>query len=822
MAAKKAEPSGKLSDACQVFTLGPTRLTAVKGARQNGTVYAFSGKFADPTQKNQVRNETVLLNSDLFGPDGQPDQLAPALEKAGLKPADFTCVWLDRFGGQDFFAKAVPEGKSPFANAQFAFPASNFGSESPDFKKARVALNNQNRLMYYQGSAPGYSYVKFRDLAPASALPLPYIEVEPGTVLAFLGENVTDPAQLANPDAGDPKLARERRDNLQWLAENGHVTAAAHLPFPGLGKVVADGKGFAFTPISQDGLDQRRAVLEPILAREARKKAVIPTLQITINNGSGREIYLQPDREYAVPEQAVSIDGKPAAGVFKLEAGKKAVVACPWGKVGGPAMAGLYIADQEKYADGAGGFYQLGFGMNANAVLDIVYSPAYHGPSLNFHAKDQALDHLTIECGFTRSTIIRPAGAAAAVPVTYDLGDNLSLTALPNARETPIARLDEFLGKGAENAETLLLQSERQSTAFLVRDGQDLHLFGATLTSPQFCPDLLVPALEKAGVKPADLTKVYMGGFQPEYLAMMRPAGKLFFPNATYHFNYSSLLNDEQDSDKVQAYLERLKEITGGKINVDRDWGLIHADDTLGPNRANSLYSLGLKGIRMVLLGVLIRFHPLQLSYPDVTLKSDGAPVTGYPKSARQALEEIVRNGDLVAGMHFPFPGIGKLEKDGDGFKFVAMPAAAVKAAITAKQGKAATEKKAAASAAAHRGSLKIVDPTVTLVNASAKEISIEHDPNWDDQVLLIGGKHHKAPVKVAPGKSVKFGLKGETGVDGAGMGVNLNLPDFVAFEVFVNGKDLLDVKDPTDGDLDKRLKASEQSLNAMTLTVTD
>ncbi len=822
MAAKKAEPSVKNPDACQVFQLGPARLTALAGARKNGNVHVFQGKFTDPTQQNQVRDETVLLNSDLFGPDGDPEQLAPLLENAGLKPADFTGVWLDRCAGQDFLVKAAPEGKSPFAKAQFAFPAGDFGNETPDFKKARVALNNQNRLMYYQGEAPAYSVVQFLPLNPGHALPLSYINIEPGTVLAILGENVVSPAELENPDLGEPKAAKNRREQLQWLADNGHLVAAAHLPFPGLGRIAIKGKGFAFVPMTQDGLDQRRAVMEPIIAREARKHTVIPALQVTVNNGSGREIFLQPDSEYAHPDQNVTIDGKLAAGVFKLEAGQKAHLTYPWGKRGSPGMAGLYIADQEKYADGSGGFYQLGFGMNANAVLDIVYSPAYHGPSLNFHAKDQALDSLTIECGFTRSTIIRPAGAAAAAPVSYDLGGNLTLTALPNARETPIARLDEFVGKGAENGETLLLKSERQSTAFLLRDGKDIHLFGATLTSPQFCPDLLEPALAKAGVKPADITRVYMGGIRPEYLAMMRPAGKLFFPNAAYHFNYSSLMNDEQDSDKIHTYLERLKEITGGKINVDNDWDLIHADNAFGPNRANSLYSLNLKGIRVVMAGVLIRFHPLQLSHPDVTLKSDGVPYVGNPLTVRKALEQIVRNGDLVAGMHFPFPGIGRIEPDGDGYKFVAMSGPEVKAAVAAKQAKATTEKKAKDEARAHRAGLKIVDPTVTLVNASTKEIGVEHDPNWDDQILLIGGKHHRAPVKVAPGKSVKFGLKGETGVDGASMGVNLHLPDFVAFEVYVNAKDLLDVKDPTDGDLDRRLKAGEQSLSAMTLTVTD
>jgi phage gpG-like protein len=47
----------------------------------------------------------------------------------------------------------------------------------------------------------------------------------------------------------------------------------------------------------------------------------------------------------------------------------------------------------------------------------------------------------------------------------------------------------------------------------------------------------------------------------------------------------------------------------------------------------------------------------------------------------------------------------------------------------------------------------------VTVKNESSHEITIQGDPNWDDQVITIDGKAHKQPYSLAPSASVVVGI---------------------------------------------------------------
>ena len=48
----------------------------------------------------------------------------------------------------------------------------------------------------------------------------------------------------------DPKAAAaQRKKAYAQAAKEGHLVGAAHLAFPGLGHLRADGKGYAFVPV---------------------------------------------------------------------------------------------------------------------------------------------------------------------------------------------------------------------------------------------------------------------------------------------------------------------------------------------------------------------------------------------------------------------------------------------------------------------------------------------------------------------------------------------------------------------------------------------
>lgn len=74
-----------------------------------------------------------------------------------------------------------------------------------------------------------------------------------------------------------------------------------------------------------------------------------------------------------------------------------------------------------------------------------------------------------------------------------------------------------------------------------------------------------------------------------------------------------------------------------------------------------------------------------------------------------------------------------------------------------------------------------MTDPVVRVTNHAARPVCIARDPNWDDQVLLIGGRPAKRTRCLDPGAKTSVGVRlgADTAPDEHLMGV-----------VFADGKD--------------------------------
>jgi hypothetical protein len=59
----------------------------------------------------------------------------------------------------------------------------------------------------------------------------------------------------------------------------------------------------------------------------------------------------------------------------------------------------------------------------------------------------------------------------------------------------------------------------------------------------------------------------------------------------------------------------------------------------------------------------------VQFPFPEVTISYDVD--RAMARSAREGLfPQIVEKGWPIAGAHLPFPGLGRVEKDGKGYKY--------------------------------------------------------------------------------------------------------------------------------------------------------
>lgn len=67
-----------------------------------------------------------------------------------------------------------------------------------------------------------------------------------------------------------------------------------------------------------------------------------------------------------------------------------------------------------------------------------------------------------------------------------------------------------------------------------------------------------------------------------------------------------------------------------------------------------------------------------------------------------------------------------------------------------------------------------MTDPVIHVANRATIPVCIARDPNWDDQVLLIGGRESRQTRCLAPGADTSFGVRigGDTEPDENLMGV--------------------------------------------------
>ncbi len=101
---------------------------------------------------------------------------------------------------------------------------------------------------------PGVKAVAMRGHTPGHAF---YVAESKGQKIAFWGDLVHVAAlQLPNPsvtvifDVDSKAAAAQRKKALADLAKQGTLIGAAHIAFPGIGRLRADGKGFAWAPLN--------------------------------------------------------------------------------------------------------------------------------------------------------------------------------------------------------------------------------------------------------------------------------------------------------------------------------------------------------------------------------------------------------------------------------------------------------------------------------------------------------------------------------------------------------------------------------------------
>lgn len=206
----------------------------------------------------------------LFGPT--LGKLIANLRAAGYRPEQVDEIYLTHFHG-DHVGGLVSDGKLVFPNAtvRASKTESDFWLSEDNMKKAPAAKKGS-----FQGaSAMLGPYVKaghFKpfegnaELAPgirADAEPghtpghTSYVVESKGQKLVLIGDLIHVAAvQFPNPtvtiafDSDEKEAEASRLREFEAAAKGGWLIAGAHLQFPGMGHLKAEGKGYRFVPVN--------------------------------------------------------------------------------------------------------------------------------------------------------------------------------------------------------------------------------------------------------------------------------------------------------------------------------------------------------------------------------------------------------------------------------------------------------------------------------------------------------------------------------------------------------------------------------------------
>lgn len=203
-------------------------------------------------------------------------------------------------------------------------------------------------------------------------------------------------------------------------------------------------------------------------------------------------------------------------------------------------------------------------------------------------------------------------------------------------------------------------------TPVVVNTGAELILFDTGLS-----PDGITGALSAAGYSPDQVDIVVITHMHGDHIGGLSDGTTPTFPNARYvtgqmEFDHWDMSGNEGFEGKVRPLAENMTFLEADQDVVTG----ITSVAAYGHTPGHMGYHIESEGARLMLFADLANHPVWSLAHPDWEVRFD-ADKEMAAQSRRDVLGMIAADRIPAVGYHMPFPALGFVEANGDGFRWV-------------------------------------------------------------------------------------------------------------------------------------------------------